>query len=315
MTPINASTQARDKPGPAPGRRLMDRRKVVGLLLISPWLVGLLLFKLLPILASLAISFTDFHMLRPAETQFVGLDNYVQLFRDETVGYVLFQTIALALTSIPLQIVASIALAAILNGRRLKGRGFLRTMFFVPSIIPSVAILFMWFGFLDPNTGWLNRFILEPLGLAGGGGIYSDAARRLIFSLNSLWAIGPGMLIMLGAMQSLPKEIEESARVDGAGPFYRLFSITLPMISPAIFFAIVINLITVFGGVLLLDRGNVFSGSESPFDGYISYQMFNQYNLGYATTLAWAFFILVMVVILLLFSTSRKWVYYADVGD
>ena len=179
-------------------------------------------------------------------------------------------------------------------------------MFFVPSIIPSVAILFMWFGFWIPNTGWLNRFILEPLGLAGGGGIYSDAARRLIFSLNSLWAIGPGMLIMLGAMQSLPREIEESARVDGAGPFYRLFSITLPMISPAIFFAIVINLITVFGGVLLLDRGNVFSGSESPFDGYISYQMFNQYHLGYATTLAWAFFMLVMVVILLLFSTSRQ---------
>ena len=115
MTSTAASIKASDEPSRPPGRRRMDHRKVVGLLLISPWLFGLLLFKLLPILASLGISFTNFHMLRPGETQFVGLDNYVQLFRDETVGFVLFQTIALAITSIPLQIVASISLAAILN--------------------------------------------------------------------------------------------------------------------------------------------------------------------------------------------------------
>jgi multiple sugar transport system permease protein len=210
----------------------MDHRKTIGVLLISPWLIGLVLFKLLPILASLAISFTNFNMLTPGETRFIALDNYVRLVQDEEVGYVAFQTIALALSTIPLQIVASLGLAAILNSRRLVWPGFLRTMFFVPSIIPSIAILFMWVGFLDPNTGWLNRFILQPLGLMGAGGIYSDAARRLILSLNSLWAIGPGMLIMLGAMQSVPREIEESARVDGAGPFYRLFAITLPMISP-----------------------------------------------------------------------------------
>jgi ABC-type sugar transport system permease subunit len=310
MTPSAATAQTT-----VPRRRRVDRRKVTGLLLISPWLVGLLLFKLLPILASLGLSFTDFHMLTPGETRFVGLDNYVRLLHDEAVGYVLFETIALALTTIPLQLVASIGLAAILNSRRLRWPGFLRTMFFVPSIIPSVAILFMWIGFLDPNTGWLNRFILEPLGLMGAGGIYSDAAQRLVLSLNSLWAIGPGMLIMLGAMQSVPREIEESARVDGAGPFYRFFAMTLPMISPAIFFALVINLITVFGGVLLLDRGNIFSGSESPVDGYISYQMFQQFDLGYATTLAWVLLLLVMGVILFLFSTSRRWVYYADAGD
>ena len=301
-------------PATQPKQRRIDRRKLTGTLLISPWLIGLLLFKLLPILASLGISFTNFHMLNPGETRFTGLDNYVRLLHDETVGYVVFQTIAMALTSLPFQLVASIGLAAILASRRLKWPGFLRTMFFVPSIIPSVAILFMWFGFLDPNTGWLNRFILEPLGLMGTGGIYSDAARRLVFSLNSLWAIGPGMLIMLGAMQGIPREIEESARVDGAGPFYRLFSITLPMISPAIFFALVINLISAFGGVLLLDRGNVFSGSQSPFDDYISHQMFSQFDLGYATALAWAFLVLVLLVIIFLFSTSRKWVHYEDLG-
>ncbi len=296
-------------------RRKLIRRKLIGLLLISPWLIGVLLFKLLPILASLGLSFTDFHMLKPGETRFIGLDNYARLLHDEGVGYSLFETIALALTTIPLQLAASIGLAAILGSRRLRWPGFLRTMFFVPSIIPSVAILFMWVGFLDPHTGWLNRFVLEPLGLMGAGGIYSDAARRLILSLNSLWAIGPGMLIMLGAMQSVPREIEEAARVDGAGPIYRLFAITLPMISPAIFFALVINLISVFGGVLLLDRGNIFSGSESPIDGYISYQMFQQFDLGYTTALAWALLLLVMAVIYFLFRTSRKWVHYEDTGD
>lgn len=310
MTASSATAQVAE-----PRRRRVDRRKITGLLLISPWLIGLLLFKLLPILASLGLSFTDFHMLTPEETRFVGLDNYARLLQDEAAGYVLFETIALGLSTVPLQLVASISLATILNSRRLRWPGFLRTMFFVPSIIPSVAILFMWIGFLDPTTGWLNRFILEPLGLMGAGGLYSDAARRLILSLNSLWAIGPGMLIMLGAMQSVPREIEESARVDGAGPVFRLFAITLPMISPAIFFALVINLITVFGGVLLLDRGNIYSGSESPIDGYIAYQMFQQFDLGYATTLAWVLLLLVLAVILFLFYTSRKWVYYADASD
>jgi len=285
---------------------------VYGLLLISPWLIGFLIFKLIPIFASLAISFTDFFMLTPEETGFIGLENYFSLFDDPAVGYVFFQTIALAMGTIPLQLVASIILAALLNSPRLKARTALRTLFFLPSIIPSVAILFMWFGFVDPATGWLNRLILEPLGLTGFNDVYSQGAISLLFAVSSLWAIGPGMLIMLAALQSISPEVSEAARVDGAGPFMRFFSLTLPLISPAIFFALVINLITIFGGVILLDRGNVFSGSISPVDGYISYMMFSKMELGYASSLAWLFFVLVMVVIVLLFGTSRRWVYFPD---
>ena len=247
-----------------------------GLLLISPWLIGFLLFKLLPILASFGISFSNFYMLTPEETEFIGLENYFRLFDDAHVGYVLFETLAAAFATVPLQLFASIGLAALLNSPRLKGGMALRTFFFFPSIIPSVAVLFMWFGFVDPATGWLNRLILEPLGLTGFNDVYSEGAMALLFAISSLWAIGPGMLIMLGAMQSLSPEVHEAARVDGAGPFVRFISITLPLISPAIFFALVIDLIAVFGGVVLLDRGNVFSGSASPFDGYVSYMMFNK---------------------------------------
>lgn len=292
-------------------RRLRLRYdKTFGLLLISPWLVGLFLFKLLPILASLVISFTDFYLLEPGEARFIGLENYRQLFQDEAVGYLVFATIAMAITTIPLQLVASTLLATLLSSPRLKFSTPVRTLFFLPSIIPSVAIAFMWLGFVDPTTGWLNRFILRPLGLAGFDNVFSDAAVALLFTISSLWSIGPGMLIMLGAMQGISTEIMEAARVDGAGPMVRFFRITLPMISPAIFFSLVINLISVFGGVILLDRGNVFSGSSSPFDGYISYWLFDEWQLGYAASLAWFFFVIVMVTVVGLFTSSRRWVHY-----
>lgn len=296
-----------------PKRRFRLRYdKTTGLLLIAPWLIGFTLFKLLPILASLAISFTNFHMLRPDETQFVGLENYGRMLQDQAVGYLLFETIGAAFWIIPLQLTASIALAALLKSPRLKFSTPVRTLFFLPSIIPGVAIAFMWFGFTDPTTGWLNRFILQPLGLTGFNEMYSQGAIILLFAISSLWSIGPGMLIILGAMQGLSHEIEEAARVDGAGPLVRFFRITLPIISPAIFFSLVINLIAVFGGVILLDRGNAFSGSASPFDGYVSYIMFNQWQLGYAASLAWFFFLIVLIFILILFATSRRWVYYPD---
>jgi multiple sugar transport system permease protein len=291
-------------------RNLFHRAQITGLLMIAPWFVGFLLFKLLPILASLGISFTNFHMLHPEQVQFIGIDNYLRFFRDTDAGFVLFATIALAISTIPLQIAAALMIAYLLNNPHLKARTALRTLFFLPSIIPSIAITFMWFGFTDPSTGWLSRFILEPLGL--GSDLFTESAVSFLFAVSSLWSIGPGMLIMLGAMQGISPELHEAARVDGAGPFVRFFSITLPMISPAIFFALVIDLISVFGGVVLLDPGNNFNGGTSPYDGYLSFQMFNRLDLGYAATLAWIFFVLVIFVTVILFRTSRHWVFYAD---
>ena len=174
--------------------------KTTGLLLISPWLIGFILFKLLPILASLGISFTDFHMLKPEETSFIGLANYLRLLQDEAIGYLIVATISNALRAIPLQLAASIFLAALLANPRLKAPTMARTLFFLPSIIPGIAITFMWFGFMDPATGWLNRFILPAIGLSGFNDLYSDAAVAFLYGINSLWAIGPGMLIMLGVI-------------------------------------------------------------------------------------------------------------------
>ncbi len=293
-------------------RRRLNNHKLTGLLLISPWLLGLFLFKLVPILASLVIAFSDFYLLTPDQINFIGLENFMKMAQDERVGYVFFQTIALVLSTIPFQLFLTIGLAKLLSNPRLRGRNFLRTMFFFPSIIPSVAILSVIIGFLNPTTGWVNRLLFEPLGIETFNLFYDQAAGQILFIFNTLWSIGPGLLIILGALQGIPDDIHESARVDGAGPFTRFFALTLPMISPAILFSLVINLVMAFGGVILLDRGNRFSGSISPVDGYISYQIFERFDLGYAASLAWVFFLLIMVFIYLIFRTSNRWVFFPD---
>jgi ABC-type sugar transport system permease subunit len=288
--------------------------KRIGLLLISPWLIGVIVFKLGPILASLYIAFTDFHLLTPNEISFIGLGNFKKMVEDPAVGYMFFQTIAMVMTTIPFQLLLTIALAKLLSMPRVKGSMMLRTLFFLPSIVPSVVLLAVMVGFFNPTTGWVNRLFLEPLGLDFNI-FYDQIANQIMFAFSALWSIGPGLLIIMGALKGVPEDIHESARVDGAGPFTRLFALTLPIISPAILFSLVINLVMAFGGVILLDRGNRYSGSISPIDSYITYQIFDRFDLGYAASLAWVFFAVVMAFIYFILRTSNKWVFFPDSED
>jgi ABC-type sugar transport system permease subunit len=267
------------------------------------------LLKLVPILAALVFSFTNFYMLEPGQTVFIGLRNYLDIFRDKAAGASLFGSIGSFLFIVPLEMVAALALAVIASSARLRNKLILRTLFFLPSIIPAIAILFIVNGMADPRIGWINRLILEPLNLPYSG------LGSLFPVVLALWSIGPTFIIMLSAIQSIPNEIIEAARVDGAGPIMRLFFITLPMISPAIFFSLIINMTNAFGGVVLLDRGMPFNQSLSPMESYITFQMFTAGKLGYASALAWVMFIMVMVVIVILFRSARYWVYFPEGGD
>lgn len=287
-------------------------RRWVGLFLVSPWLIGLLAFSLVPILASFVLSFTDFHLLNPEEVQFVGLENYTGVFRDNEAWTVLRQTIGLALVIIPLQTFASIFVAALLSSQRLWKRNLIRTLFFIPSIIPAFSAALMWQGYVNPATGWLNRLILNPIGLSALNHLYSEGPSGSLFILSSLWTIGPGILIMMGSMQGVPAEIYEAAIMDGANRLTRFFRITIPLITPAIFFSLVLNLTAVFGGAVLLDRGNGFRADFSSYDGYITFVIFDLFHLGYASSLAWLFFVFVMAFVLVLFGTSKRWVYFPD---
>jgi ABC-type sugar transport system permease subunit len=275
----------------------------VGFLFLLPWLLGFLLFKAVPILAALGFSFTSFKMLEPENTHFIGLANYLTFFKDSSAGASLFGSISYFLLSVPLEMVIALFLAALFTSERLRGKRIMRTLFFMPSIIPAIAIFIIISGLTDVNNGWLTRlFHLNQ----------STPLYSLFPIILSLWTIGPGFLIMLGAMQAVPKELYEAARVDGAGPINRFVSITVPMSSPAIFFSLVINMISAFGGVALLDRGLSYSQSLSPMESYVTYQMFSLSNLGYASALAWIMFILVMVITVILFRTSRYWVHFPE---
>ncbi len=291
---------------------LRRREGLIGLLFLSPWILGFVLLKLAPIVASLVFSFTDFYMLTPEETSFVGLENYLRVLGDIDAGSSLSGSLGYFLFTVPIQLFAALALAAVFSSNRVRAKSFLRPLFFMPSIIPAGAILFIYLGFVDPGSGWLNRLIMEPLGLPPVPGPFTGMSFSILLGLMAMWSIGPGFLIMYGAMQAIPGEIIEAARVDGAGPLARFFYISIPMISPAIFFALVINLTSAFGGTVLLDRGYLFSVSLSPMEGYINSMMFGEFELGYAAALAWAMFAVTMLITLALFRSANRWVYFPD---
>jgi multiple sugar transport system permease protein len=290
----------------------MPHNRLWGILLISPWLVGLIAFKLVPILVSLVFSLTNYMLLEPKNIQFAGIENYLKIFRDPDVGRVLWQTVSLGLMIIPFQTFASILLATILSYKKLLMKNAIRSLFFLPSIIPSAAAMYVTQGFINPSKGWLNQLILGPIGLASLNHLYSRNGGQTLFILTSLWAIGPGFLIILSALQHIPTEIHEAAQIDGANPVTHFFRITLPLVSPAVFFSLIINLTAVFGGAILLDRGNSFSTATSSYDGYIHYVLFGMFEVGYASSLAWMFFIIMLIVVLTIFGTSQRWVHFPD---
>ena len=286
--------------------------RIWGLILISPWLIGVIVFKLTPIVTSFIFSVTNYMLLDPKNIQFVGIENYLKLFKDTDVGPVLWQTVSLGLMIIPFQTFASILLATLLSYKKLLMKNTIRSLFFLPSIVPSAAAMYVTQGFINPSKGWLNQLILGPIGLASLNHLYSRNGGQTLFILTSLWAIGPGFLIILSALQHIPDEIHEAAQIDGANPLTHFFRITLPLVSPAVFFSLIINLTAVFGGAILLDRGNTFSTAISSYDGYIHYVLFGMFEVGYASSLAWMFFIIMMIVVLTIFGTSKRWVYFPE---
>jgi len=289
---------------------LRRREGMIGLLFLSPWLLGFILLKLLPILSTLGYSFTNFDMLNPDKATFVGLQNYIRFATDLDAWSSLVGSLGYFITTVPLELLVALGLATILSSQRMRLKALWRLVIFMPSIIPAAAIAFIWGGFINPDSGWLNRLFLIPMGLPppveGAGGVPA------LTTIMALWSIGPSFLIMYGAMLNVPKDLYEAARVDGAGPLMRFLNITLPMISPAIFFSLVISLTSAFGGSLLLDRGYVFHESLSPMERYINQTMFSYWYVGYASALAWVMFSVTMTITIILFRSARRWVYFPE---
>jgi ABC-type sugar transport system permease subunit len=288
-----------------------------GLLFLSPWIVGLLAFYLIPMGASLVFSFTQFELGQGAISEslrFVGFANYVQLFRDPQVRKSLLITIRFMVIALPIGVLWPVLLAALLNAKNLWTKQLLRTLYYLPFIVPVVSVAYIWQGFLNTRTGWLNRF-LGLLSIPGPEWLNSTAWIYPALVLVGLWGVGDSLIRTLAGMQNVPSELYEAARVDGASWLRIFWSITVPMISPMVFYNLLLLVIGLFQYFILawIMGGPNSNPDEATlfYNVYLYKQAFVYSNMGYGATLAWVLFLLALVVTIILFGTQKYWVYYA----
>jgi len=307
---VAPAPQVRRFGGLGPARR----EALHGIAFISPWLVGLALFVLGPMVASLAMSLTDFDLVHPESIRFVGLANYAEMTRDPLVLTSLVATFKFAFVSVPLTMLASLGFALLLNSPGLVGARVLRTLVYMPMMIPLVASTLVWIGFLNTNTGWLNG-ILGAIGLPRPDWINSELWIYPALSIIGLWGIGNFMLINLAGLQAVPTELYEAARIDGAGRWTSFRRITIPLLSPILLYNLVICLIGTFqyftqAYVLTNGRGDPNNATL-----FINLELFREAfrfsRMGYGAAIAWLLFAIVLVLTLALFAFARDRVYYA----
>lgn len=292
--------------------RARSRRELraigLGLLFVSPWLVGTLAFKVYPFLASLYYSVHSTTVLRPG--RFVGLDNYRELFADGLFWLSLKNTAAFTLASIAVGTVAAIGLALLLN-QRLPGMAFYRTIFYLPSIVPLVATSVIWIWILHPQYGIIN-YGLDLVGLPKPGWFSSPTWAMPGLVIVSLWGLGNAMIIYLAGLQDIPGELYEAAKLDGASAFGRLWTITLPLLSPVILFNVIIGLINGFQYFVepaIITQGGPADATRT-YALYLYDNAFQYFKMGYASAMAWLLFVLIMLVTLLILRSSSRWVFY-----
>ena len=301
----------------APRRRprlgtLARRRERWFYLLISPWLVGLVLFQAGPMLAAFFLSFAEWPLPRPPT--FVGLAHFRTLLADPLLGRALFNTAYYALGTVPSGIALGLFLALVLNVRR-RGVGLFRTIFFLPAIVSGVATVLLWGWVFNPRYGIANS-LLSLLGIRGPGWLQDEAWAMPALILMSLWSVGTNMIVYLAALQGVPHELYEAASLDGAGRWASFRRITWPLISPVTFFLVVVNLIgafQVFTPTYILTRGGP-NNATLTLPLYIYLNAFSWGKIGYASALALVLFAVILALTLLQFRLAERWIFYAG-GD
>ena len=294
------------------GGDLARREERWGYLFISPWIVGFVLFTVLPMAAALVYSFTDFDLRKPDEISFIGLRNYQRLLADETVAHSLAITVRFILITVPLNLTFALALAVLLNSPRVAGKNVLRTLFYMPIQIPLVAATLIWVGVLNGSTGWVNR-IIDTVGLNGPDWIADSSWVLVSLALIGIWGVGNMMLIFIAGLQGVPTELYDAARVDGAGPWTVFRRVTLPLITPILFYNLLISLVTSFQVFIqpwVLKNG-IPDDSTNLFNVNLYREAFAFNQMGYASALGWVLFGVILLVTITLFWSSRRWVYYA----
>ncbi|HLG78218.1 MAG TPA: sugar ABC transporter permease [Ktedonobacteraceae bacterium] len=294
-----------------PVSELRRREELLGFLFISPWLVGFLLLTMGPMAYSLYLSFTNYNIVRAP--QFIGLTNYIYILtRDRLFWVALERTAYYAGITVVLGIIGSLLLAVLLD-QGMRGTPLLRTLFFLPSLTPTVALVILWGWILHPDLGVLN-YLLRQIGLQGPGWLTSPEWAMPALLLMTLWSSvgGNRMVIFTAGLQGIPRELYEAAQLDGAGAFHRFWHVTLPLLTPTTFFNLIVGLIaalSVFTIAFVGTRGGPALATYF-YVLHIYNRGFADSEMGYASALAWIFFLIVLVLTLVQFGLQRHWVYY-----
>jgi multiple sugar transport system permease protein len=285
------------------------REALEGYLGLSPWLIGFLLFTLGPVLASIYFGFTQWTITRPA--QWVGLDNYSRMFtRDPLFWQALKVTSTYVLMSLPLKLVCGLALSLLLN-LKMRGMNMYRTLFYIPAVISGVAVSLMWMWLLQPDTGVVNS-LLELVGIKGPGWFWDPTWALPSVALMSVWSVGGSAIIYLAGLQNISPHFYEAAEIDGAGAWQRFWKITLPLLTPTLFFQLVVEMIEsfkVFTEAFVITKGGPLRATYF-FLLYFYEEGFQNFNMGYASSLALFLTLVILTATIIVNQTSKHWVYY-----
>jgi multiple sugar transport system permease protein len=290
------------------------RNFLIGMLFISPWLIGFLVFTLIPLFSSMYYSFTFYDLLRPA--RFIGLQNYIEIFsRDPEIPLVTKNTLFYVGFGVPLGLATSFLIAALLN-TRIQGRSVFRAIFFIPAIVPAVVIAMVWGFLLNTQYGAVNA-TLNALGFQVIPFLSRPELAKPTIIMINMWAQGTTIVIFLAALQDVPRSLYEAATVDGANPAQKFWHITIPMCTPAILYNLIIGLIWGFQDFTLpwlLTGGGPNKATEF-FALHLYRNAFAYLRMGKACALAWILFVVIVALTWLMFKTSGRWVYYGSTAD
>ena len=311
-------TETPPAPKPIKARKYNRRETITGYLFISPWILGFLVFTLGAMIYSLVISFSHYQLAtntsRPA-----GLSNYQALLEDPKVLISLGNTLFYAVLAVPLEIIFALFLASLLN-RTNRGAGVFRTLYYLPKMTPAVATASVFFLLLNGNQGAINKG-LALIGIQGPQWLLDPNWVKPSIVLMTLWGVSGTMVIFLAALKNVPRDLYEVAEIDGAGPIRRFWSITLPMISGAIFFNVIVLTIaalqTFDQAYLLFYRDQVQGASDASlfYAVYLFQQAFRQFNFGFAAAMAWLIFVIIMIISLIQVRVGNRFVYYESERD
>jgi multiple sugar transport system permease protein len=289
--------------------RISRREEIEGFLFISPWLIGVCVFLIFPIILSIYLSFTKYDYI--TTPQFVGLENYTKALTDDPLfWHTLKITFLYTAMALPLELMLSFGVALLLNFRGF-GINVFRALFYLPSVLPPVAVAILWLWMFNPKYGMLNQ-MLGFLGLDGPGWLFDPQWALIALVIMSLWGFGRGMIVYLAGLQNINPEYYEAAKVDGANVIAMFLRITIPLMSPVIFFNLVLGVIgsfQAFAQAFIMTGGGPARSTQF-YMLYLYQNAFSFYKPGYASALGWLLFIVIMVFSLLIIRSSSAWVYY-----